>query len=85
MQTTLSSKGQVVLPSPIRRKLGLRPGDVLAASVDNGRIILKRRDVPVRACRIVIDRATGLPVLAGAAPAPKLTSAQVRELLADFP
>ena len=85
MQTTLSSKGQVVLPSPIRRKLGLRPGDVLAASVEDGRIILRRQGVPVRACRIVTDRVTGLPVLAGAAQAPELTSAQVRELLADFP
>ena len=85
MQTTLSSKGQVVLPGPIRRKLGLRPGDVLAASVEDGRIILRRQDVPVRTCRIVTDRATGLPVLVGAAQAPKLTSAQVRELLADFP
>ena len=33
MQTKLSSKGQVVLPGPIRRKLGLRPGEPLAATV----------------------------------------------------
>jgi AbrB family looped-hinge helix DNA binding protein len=29
MQTRISSKGQVVLPGPIRRKLGLGPGDAL--------------------------------------------------------
>jgi AbrB family looped-hinge helix DNA binding protein len=85
MQTTLSSKGQIVLPSPIRRKLGLRPGDVLAASVEDGQIILKRRHAQTRKCRIVTDRLTGLPVLTGAPHAQRLTSAQVRELLADFP
>ena len=31
MQTRVSSKGQVVLPGPIRRKLGLRAGDELEA------------------------------------------------------
>ena len=38
MQTRVSSKGQVVLPSPIRRKLGLRTGDPLDAEVESGRI-----------------------------------------------
>ncbi len=85
MQTKLSSKGQVVLPSPIRRKLGLRPGEALAVSVEDGRILMTRREVPARKCRIVTDHLTGLPVLAGSTRAQKLTSAQVRELLAEFP
>jgi AbrB family looped-hinge helix DNA binding protein len=29
METKLSTKGQVVLPGPVRRKLGLRAGDPL--------------------------------------------------------
>ena len=40
MQTTLSSKGQVVLPGQIRRKLGLRSGDHLEIRVKNGEIVL---------------------------------------------
>ncbi len=43
MQTRVSTKGQVVLPSPIRRKLGLRAGDPLNADVEGGRIVLTPR------------------------------------------
>ena len=32
MQTKVSTKGQVVLPSPIRHKLGLRPDAPLLSS-----------------------------------------------------
>ena len=38
MQIKVSTKGQVVLPSPIRHTLGLRPGDPLDAKVEGGRI-----------------------------------------------
>lgn len=85
MQTKLSSKGQVVLPGPIRRKLGLRAGEVLAASVQEGRIILTRKAAPARKVRIVTDPLSGLPVLTGSAGTAKLTSAEVHELLAEFP
>ena len=40
MKTKISTKGQVVLPSPIRRKLGLRAGDPLDAKVEGDRIVL---------------------------------------------
>ena len=40
MQTRISSKGQVVLPGPIRRQLGLCPGDALDVSVKGGQIVL---------------------------------------------
>lgn len=85
MQTKLSSKGQVVLPGSIRRKLGLRAGESLAATVDDGRIILSRQHTPFRRVRILRDPLTGLPVLAAGAGAPKLSSTQVHELLAEFP
>ena len=39
-ETKISTKGQVVLPSPIRRKLGLRAGDSLDAKVEGDRIVL---------------------------------------------
>jgi len=34
MQTKISTKGQVVLPGPIRRRLGLQAGDPLDAKVE---------------------------------------------------
>jgi len=85
MRTTVSTKGQVVVPSSIRRKLGLQPGDSLEARVQGQNIVLTPRKVRPRNARIVRDPVTGLPVLTAGPKAPKLTSAQVREILADFP
>jgi AbrB family looped-hinge helix DNA binding protein len=85
MRTKVSTKGQVVLPSRIRRRLGLQPGDSLDAEMDGERIIL----TPRRACRgtarIVKDPVTGLPVMTAGTDAARLTSEQVHEILADFP
>ena len=40
MQTRVSSEGEVLLPEPIRSQLGIRAGDSLDASVEDGRIVL---------------------------------------------
>ena len=85
MRTTVSTKGQVVVPSRIRRKLGLQPGDSLEASVEGQHIVLTPRKICPRNARIIRDPVTGLPVLTAGPKAPKLTSAEVREILADFP
>jgi AbrB family looped-hinge helix DNA binding protein len=85
METKLSTKGQIVLPGPIRRKLGLRTGDPLDAKVEAGRIVLTPRTKRSRGIRIVIDRVTGLPVLSAGPNAAKLTSQQVSEILSEFP
>ena len=85
MQTKVSTKGQVVLPSRIRRRLGLQPGDSLEAKLEGERIVLTPRRASRRNARIVKDPITGLPVLTAGADAPRLTSAQVRKILADFP
>ena len=69
----VSGKGQVVLSSRIRRKLGLKAEDSLEATVEGQHIVLTQ------------DPVTGLPVLTAAPKAPKLTSAEVREILCDFP
>jgi AbrB family looped-hinge helix DNA binding protein len=84
MQTKVSTKGQVVLPSALREKLGLRPGDALDAKLEGDRIVLtpKRRR---RRARIVTDPITGLPVLTLGPGAPVLTSKQVEEILSEFP
>jgi AbrB family looped-hinge helix DNA binding protein len=39
--TTVSSKGQVVLPKPIREALHIRPGAALGVRVDGTRVILE--------------------------------------------
>ncbi len=85
MQTKVSSKGQVVLPHPIRRKLGLRAGDALDARLEGTRIVLTPRRTRARKARIVRDPITGLPVLTAGPDAPALSHKQVRELLSDFP
>ncbi|HKS79932.1 MAG TPA: AbrB/MazE/SpoVT family DNA-binding domain-containing protein [Candidatus Acidoferrales bacterium] len=85
MVTKLSTKGQVVVPQRIRRKLDLQPGDTLEAKLDGQSIVLtphKRRACGVK---IVPDEITGLPVLKAAPGTPRLTNAQVREILDEFP
>ncbi|HYK34802.1 AbrB/MazE/SpoVT family DNA-binding domain-containing protein [Alloacidobacterium sp.] len=85
MQTRVSTKGQVVLPGLIRRRLGIRTGDSLDASVENGRIVLAPQTKRARRARITKDPLTGLPVLDAGAGAPALTSKEVEEILASFP
>ena len=85
MKTKISTKGQVVLPGPIRRKLGLRAGDPLDAKVEGGRIVLTPRTVRSGKVSIVIDPITGLPVLSAGSEAQPLSSKQVCEILSDFP
>ena len=84
MQTRISSKGQVVLPGPIRRKLGLRAGDALDASVKCGQIVLTPYQSRPAKAAIGRDGITGLPVLSAGAGAPQLPSDQVREILSDL-
>jgi AbrB family looped-hinge helix DNA binding protein len=85
METKLSTKGQVVLPGPIRRQLSLQPGDSFDAKVQAGRIMLTPWRKRKRHVRIVVDRITNLPVLSGGHEAPLLTSRHVREILSEFP
>lgn len=85
MTTKLSTKGQVVLPKGIRRRLNLRPGDQFETRVEGDRIVLTPKRKRSRKVRIIADPITGLPVLTAGPDAPKLTSAQVAEILADFP
>jgi len=85
MTTKVSTKGQVVLPGPLRRQLGIRAGDPLQAKIEAGRIVLiPQRKQPHKA-KVVKDPITGLPVLSVGPTAPVLTSKEVREILADFP
>jgi AbrB family looped-hinge helix DNA binding protein len=86
MVTKLSTKGQVVLPSAIRRRLGLQAGDPLEVKAEGDRIVLtpqKKRSR--RKATIVTDPVTGFPALTLGPDAPVLTHKEVKEILADFP
>jgi AbrB family looped-hinge helix DNA binding protein len=85
METKISTKGQVVLPQAIRRKMNLRAGDRLEARIEGERIVLIPTKKRSHRGRIIKDPLTGLPVLTAGPGAPKLTNKQVAEILADFP
>jgi len=55
MVTKVSTKGQVVLPGPIRRRLGIRAGDPLDAHIEAGRIVLTPHQKRALTARIVRD------------------------------
>jgi AbrB family looped-hinge helix DNA binding protein len=85
MRTRVSTKGQIVLPATVRRKLGIRAGDSLDILIDNDRIVLSAPKKKKYTARIIEDPLTGLPVIDVGPDAPILTSEMVRELLVDFP
>jgi bifunctional DNA-binding transcriptional regulator/antitoxin component of YhaV-PrlF toxin-antitoxin module len=85
METTLSSKGQVVLPQRARQKLALLPGTKFACQITNGAIVLTPRTRPVAKPKLIRDPSTGLTITKGAANGPTVTSEDVRSILADFP
>jgi AbrB family looped-hinge helix DNA binding protein len=41
---TLGPQGRLVVPAPLRKELGLETGEQLMARVEDGRLILERRD-----------------------------------------
>jgi AbrB family looped-hinge helix DNA binding protein len=85
MQTKVSTKGQVVLPGPLRRRLDIRPGDPLEARIENGCIVLKPRKQRSHRIKFVTDPVTGLPALSAGPKAPILSSREVEEILTNFP
>ena len=85
MTTTLSSKGQVVLPSSARRRLGLKPGMKFACRVSGGNIVLTPTVKAAANAKLHRSKLTGSLVVAAPAGTPELTTARVKELLTDFP
>lgn len=85
METKVSTKGQVVLPGPVRRRLGIRAGDRLGVNIEAGYIVLTPQSKRPNRTKIISDPVTGLPVLSAAADAPILSSKEVDEILANFP
>ena len=84
MTTTLSRKGQIVVPRSIRTKLGLQPGTQFEISTDGGKVVLQPRALR-KPARLKRDRKTGLPTFVVPAGTPEITPEFVRTVLADFP
>jgi len=80
MTTTLSSKGQLVIPLELRRRLGLTAGDRLTCEVQEGRIILEREKTGGAKMTMGSD---GLPILTAPEGAPEMTPELVKEILAE--
>ena len=85
MGLKLSTRGQIVLAGAIPRRLALQPGDSLDIKVQAGRVVLTPRKTRFSNVTLLVDRVTGLPVLSAGKGAPRLSSKQVREILAEFP
>jgi AbrB family looped-hinge helix DNA binding protein len=77
----LSTKGQLVIPSEIRKALHLQPGDRVAFNLEGERLIM-RRDETKRA-RLIRGK-FGRPVLSAPKNAPAMTPERVKTLLEDL-
>lgn len=43
MKSRVTERGQVTIPKELRDRLGIRPGQVLEFSEEDGRLVLRRR------------------------------------------
>lgn len=60
MPATVTTKGQVTIPKPIRDRLGLKPGSRVVFSMDGeGRAVLEAEAVPSLSLSARIDRLRG--------------------------
>ena len=78
---TLSTKGQLVIPSRFRKALHLQPGDKVSFALE-GEKLVRQRERPRRA-RLVRGK-FGRPVLVAPPGAPSMTPARVKAILEDL-
>jgi len=81
-QSTLSTKGQLVIPTRFRKALNLRPGDKIELTLEGHRLVLERGSR--RAARLTRGR-FGRPVLVAAKGAPAMTTESVNAFLDELP
>ncbi|MBF6567934.1 MAG: AbrB/MazE/SpoVT family DNA-binding domain-containing protein [Candidatus Binataceae bacterium] len=77
--STLSTKGQLVIPTRLRKALNLRPGDQVEVTLEGRRLILER--IVPRGVRLMRGK-FGRPVLVSAPGAPAMTT-EIVNLLRD--
>jgi AbrB family looped-hinge helix DNA binding protein len=78
--TTLSSKGQVVIPLEIRTRLGLPTGALIDCVLEDGRIVLTPVGQSDRANLVVEKDYIALDAPEGA---PAMTPKRVKEILSE--
>jgi len=78
---TISTKGQLVIPTRFRKALHLQAGDKVSLTLEGDKLLLQREQ-PRRA-RLV--EKNGRKVLVAPPGAPPMTPEVVKSLLADFP
>ncbi len=78
----LSTKGQLVIPSRIRKALHLQPGDRVELELDGQSLVIRR--VQAKRAKLVPGD-FGRPVLKAPNGAPPMTPARVKALLEDSP
>jgi len=83
--TTLSSKGQVVLPRLVRSRLHLTPGMKFLCLVHEDSVVLTPEAPRKRVKKYTTDPETGLRVTKARRGEELVTSDMVRALLEDFP
>jgi AbrB family looped-hinge helix DNA binding protein len=83
MNATIYGRGQMVIPAKARKAAGIQKGDVFSVQAEGqGKLVLVRMEVPSPpTCRLVYKKGRP-PVIVGG---PKITTAMVKEALADFP
>ncbi|MGD1030470.1 MAG: AbrB/MazE/SpoVT family DNA-binding domain-containing protein [Opitutaceae bacterium] len=84
METTLSSKGQLVLPAEVRRKLRLSKGERMNVEIREGGVFL-RANREMRRYRLRKNSVSGLSVMVPIkATGRKVTAAEIAQLNADL-
>lgn len=83
--TTLSSKGQVVLPRLIRNKLHLAPGVKLLCEVRGDSVVLTPERPHSFVREYTTDPQTGLRVVKAQKGVEPVTSEMIKTLLEDYP
>ena len=85
-KTTLSSRGQVVLPQKIRNALHINAGDKMKCVVEGDSIILTPETPRVREPKFVTDALTGLTVVKARKDSTPVSTEYIQEFIdADFP
>lgn len=75
---TLSTKGQLVIPTRLRKALNLQPGDKVQLMIEGQRLVLERSSR--RRARLARGQ-FGRPVLVAPVGAPRMTTATVNTIL----
>lgn len=84
METTVSSKGQIVLPAAARKQLRLAQGERLAVELREGGVFLRPLSA-TRKYRMETDPLTGLPVMRSIVRGGrKVTAAEIARLNAEL-